>query len=340
MTRARTQSDPSQSLLAKALAQGRLAEAERLCAERLQAAPGDFVVTQLAAELALRRRRYDDARRLALSCLKQQAHNAEAMLIAGRAARGAGDAGNALHWFAKAAQAAPERPEPVFELCVSQLAAGDPQAQTTLQKAMQQFPAAASGWNQIGLALRDAKQMEAALVAFGRAAKFSEQAGPALNLGQCLLALGRAGEAAAAYRRALELEPQSGEALFCLGQALRAAGALNEALACLQRRAAMPTDDWRVHFHMGLLCDDLHDAKGAIASYRRCIGLKPNLPEAHFNLAIALQREGEFDAALQSYRSALRLRADIFGRIAQALPAAKRGQLWLNLRKLRQSIGG
>ena len=58
------------------------------------------------------------------------------------------------------------------------------------------------------------------------------------------------------------------------------------------------------------------------------------------NLGVALQQVGELEAATDCYRAAIRTRPDTFGRIAQALPSTSKGQLWLDLGKLRRSLGG
>jgi cytochrome c-type biogenesis protein CcmH/NrfG len=68
------------------------------------------------------------------------------------------------------------------------------------------------------------------------------------------------------------------------------------------------------------------------------VELQPDVPEAHVNLGLNLQRSGDLEAAMDSYRQAVRLRGDTFGRIAQALTSAKKGQLWLNLDRLRRSL--
>jgi tetratricopeptide (TPR) repeat protein len=95
-----------------------------------------------------------------------------------------------------------------------------------------------------------------------------------------------------------------------------------------------------VFYSLGLVCDDLRDWAGAIAAYGRCVELQPDMPEAHVNLGLALQQIGEWDGAVQAYRRAIVLRPDTFGRIAQALPSTAKGQLWLDIRKLRRSLGG
>ena len=330
-------------LLTRALSElreGRLDSAENLNLKLLALSPRDPGAHLLAATLAMQRARYEDADRWARSCLALRPTHTPAMLIAGRAARATGDFANALEWFRKAGELSPDRPEPFFQLCVTQLECANPEAQATLERLLRQFPNEAEGWGQIGLALRKANQLDAAAVAFARGAKASGDASHGFNLGLVLLALGRPKDAVVAFRHALALAPDLVEALLPLAQGLRQIGEPREAYAHLRHRADVKPDKAQVFYTLGLVCDDLHDASGAIAAYRRCLELQPDLPEAHVNLGLALQQAGETELAMQSYRRAMRLRPDTFGRIAQALPSTSKGQLWLDLGKLRRSLGG
>jgi tetratricopeptide (TPR) repeat protein len=323
-----------------ALRDNRLDSAESLGAKLLELSPRDPATHQLAATLALRRARYEEADRWARSCLALRPGHAPAMLIAGRAARATGDFAKAIAWFRAAGELVPEKAEAHFQLCLAQLEGGDPEARSTLQRLLRQFPGEAEGWSQIGAALRDAGQLEAAEAAFARAAKASSDPAHGVNLGRIMLARGRHAEAAAALRRALTAAPDRLDALMPLAQALRQIGEPREARQHLQRLADAQPDKARVFYSLGLVCDDLRDWAGAIAAYGRCVELQPDMPEAHVNLGLALQQIGEWDGAVQAYRRAIVLRPDTFGRIAQALPSTAKGQLWLDIRKLRRSLGG
>ncbi len=96
----------------------------------------------------------------------------------------------------------------------------------------------------------------------------------------------------------------------------------------------------RAWFALGMVCEDLRDTQGAIEAYRRSVEAQPDVPEAHVNPGLNLQNSGDLDAAMDSYRRATRLRPDTFGRIAQALTSARKGELWLDLARLRRSLGG
>jgi tetratricopeptide (TPR) repeat protein len=335
--------DRALEILTRALSElreGRLENAESLGARLLTSSPLNPAAHQLSATIALQRGRYEDADRWARSCLALRPAHAPAMLIAGQAARAQGNFTEALEWFRRAGEASPDRPEPFFQLCLTQLECGDPAAQATLARLLHQFPDEAEGWSQIGFALRNANQLEAAALAFARAAKTSADPAHSFNLGSASLALGRPKDAVAAFRHALALSPDRLEVLLPLAQGLRQIGEAEEARAHLLRLADAQPDNGQAFYALGLACEDLRDAPGAIAAYRRCLELQPDLPEAHVNLGLALQQIGELELAMQSYRRAMRLRPDTFGRIAQALPSTYRGQLWLDLGKLRRSLGG
>ncbi len=338
--------DPGDSLrdsLAEALkelGEGRIDNAERISVDLLQSRPDDFAAHQLAATVALRRARYADAEQWSCSCLALRPGHAPAMLIAGRAARALGHLEQARNWFRRASEAAPERSEPAFLLCVTQLECGDRGAQESLSNLMRRFPHDPQGWGQIGATLRKANQLEAAALAFARAFAGSSEAAHAVGQAAALMDLGHFKEAVDALRAALVVASDRVEVILALAKALRRLADYSEALALLERAAVLHPEDSQIHFAIGLVRDDLHDDAGAIAAYGRCVALRPDLPEAQVNLGLALQRTGELQAAKERYRAAIRARPDTFGRIAQALPSARKGELWLNLGKLRRSLGG
>lgn len=322
------------------LAGGDVDAAERQARALLAKAPRDPALHQLAAAIALRRGRHDEAERWARSCLALRPGHAPAMTIAGQAALAAGEFARARDWFAAACEATPDRPTPAFLLCVAQIECGNPAAQASLERIQALFPREARGWGWIGAALRKSGKLEAAALAFSRAFEGSGDPAYAIDQGATLLTLGRTIEAVAAFRSARAAAPDSIAAILGLAQGLRLLGEPTEARALLEKGALIDVGDAQIQFALGLVCDDLHDSAGAIAAYRRCVALSPNLPEALVNLGVALQRAGEWDEAKDAYRSAIRARPDTFGRVAQALPSTSKGELWLDPRKLRRSLGG
>ena len=78
----------------------------------------------------------------------------------------------------------------------------------------------------------------------------------------------------------------------------------------------------------------------AAAAYEAVLRLDPDRAEAALNLGTVRQEAGDLPGAKAAYARAVRSRPDSFGRIAQALPAAPKGELWLDLRALRQDLAG
>jgi tetratricopeptide (TPR) repeat protein len=296
-------------MLASALAAlraGRLEEAEEIGDRLCASTPDDPAAHQLAATIALWRGRLADAARWAHSCLALRPDHAPALIVAGRIARAANDLAQATAYFRRASQLSPDRAEPAFLTCVVLLEQGDAQARSMLDDLLRRFRGDAEGWREIGGALQRAGQFAGAALAF---------------------------------RRALSASPDLFDARVALGLCLRQNG--EAALARLElERAVKAGGDGRAWFALGLVCEDLHDLPGAIGAYRRSAQLQPDAPETHVNLGLTLQRSGNLEAAMQSYRRAVRLRADSFGRIAQGLASARKGQLWLDLGRLRRSLGG
>lgn len=339
----REPTESRQSAFEKALAElraGRFERAEVLCDRILESAPRDPAGHQLAATIALRRGRIDDAVRRANSSLALRLDHAPTLIVAARAARAAGDIAQARLWLERAGRSAPDRPESAFLTCVTLIESGDAKARQVVEDLLLRFPNFVDGWRELGNALRKAGQLEMAALAFARAADSSVDPMDHARLGAALQAIDRPREAIVSFRRALEAAPDLVEARVALGSCLRQTGELQLARVELERAANLQLGYGRAWFALGMVCEDLRDTQGAIEAYRRSVEAQPDVPEAHVNPGLNLQNSGDLDAAMDSYRRATRLRPDTFGRIAQALTSARKGELWLDLARLRRSLGG
>src|SRR5579859_337063 len=321
-----------------ALREGRIEQAGTLASALINDAPDDPAAHQLVATVAWQRGDHDKTLRWARSCLALKARHAPALLLAGRAARAAGDLPHALQFFREAAQCAPERADAAFMTCIALLELGDPEANDALQDLLRRFPGHAEGWHEIGMALHKAGKFEAALVAFTRAAEVVQNPRHEIARAASLRELGRLGEAVDVLRKAGSRSPGNAEIALQLALCLHKLGELAAARAELERIIASNIASANLWFAYGLICQDSHDTATAIAAYRRALSLSPELAEAHVNLGICLQQTGDLAAAKAMFGRAMRLRPDTFGRIAQALPASPRGELWLDPERLRQSL--
>lgn len=317
---------------------GRIERAAVLCHRILDAAPEDPAAHQLAATIAFRRGRLDDAARSAKSSLSLRPDHLPTLILAARVARAAGDFAQAILWLEHASHLASDRPEPAFLVCVTLIESGDQKVQPVFEELSRRFPDFADGWRDVGEALRKAGNPKMAVRAFARAAESSADPMDYSRLGAVLQTLGQPRDAIVAFRRALEDANDLVEARVALGACLRQTGELQTARAELERVVALRPNDGRAWFALGLVQEDLRDTSGAIRAYQRSIETQADIPETHVNLGLNLQNSGDLDAAMDSYRRAMQLRADTFGRIAQALTSAKKGRLWLNSAQLRKVL--
>ena len=230
----------------------------------------------------------------------------EVLLAQGRAAQAQGRGADALALFAEAAERHPAAPEAAFAFCIAALQAADARAGPLLQTLLARFPGHASGWEELGLWLLGAGKAEAALACLRRAAAVAPDARLALACGTALRSLGRVGEARDAFAAAARMAPH------------------------LPRPA----------FLLGLCAQDDRDYPAARAAYERALAIDPDLPEAWVNLGTVLQELRDLSGAKSAYGNAMKRRHDTFGRISQALTASPKGELWLDLGRLRRDLAG
>ena len=184
---------------------------------------------------------------------------------------------------------------------------------------------------------------------------------------------GRLSEAARIYRRILDAQPRSAEALHHLGVIEAQAGRHESAVHLIRQAISLKPDYAEAHNNLGhVLINGPHPEQAigpyrqavalrpdyfeaynglanalrklgrpneAIAAYRQAIALRPNSAEAHDNLGTALREIRQFDAAVAAYRQAIVLRpqfAGAFNNLGGALKAT--GQIDQAIAAYRQAI--
>ena len=164
---------------------------------------------------------------------------------------------------------------------------------------------------QLGIALAGLGRLDEAIVAFRRAIQIAPESPEAHNnLGNALRERGRFDEAVAACRRALELKPDFAEALVNLGASVAAQGQLEQAIAAYRRALEIKPDLPHAHNNLASALRESGRFDEAIAACRRALDLDPRFPEAHNNLGASLAELGQLDEAIAAYQRALQIRPD------------------------------
>jgi tetratricopeptide (TPR) repeat protein len=110
-------------------------------------------------------------------------------------------------------------------------------------------------------------------------------------------------EAAANYRRALEVDPYLTPALINLANIHYSRNELAEAQALYERSIGLESDFFEAHFNLGNIYHDLGQFREAQACYREALHLNPAYANAHFYLAVTLEKLGRSDDARPHWRA-------------------------------------
>ncbi len=285
---------------------GRLEAAEAACTALHRAAPDDPAVLQLAATITLRRGAPAEALSLIRRSLGLRPGHVPSLIIAGRAARAAGEPQRAAAVLREAVRLAPSLREPVFLLLMTMVDLNDAALADTIEQAAAHFADQAEAWHGLGVALHRAGHSALALATFTRAAA---------------------------------ADPTRASSHCAIGLLLRDALRMSEARAALQRAVSLDPAMSAGWFALGLTCQDLLDEASAAAAFEAALAGSETMAEAAVNLGISRQRLGKMEAAMEAYQWAIRIRPDTFARITQAVTASATGILWLDLAEFRRRLG-
>jgi tetratricopeptide (TPR) repeat protein len=109
--------------------------------------------------------------------------------------------------------------------------------------------------------------------------------------------------AAAAYRRALVIDPDLVPAIVNLANIHYARDELIEAQALYERAIGLDQDCFEAHFNLGNIHHDLGRYEEALVCYRDAVSLNPGYADAHFYLAVTLEKTGHSPEAKPHWKT-------------------------------------
>ena len=113
--------------------------------------------------------------------------------------------------------------------------------------------------------------------------------------------------AMAAYRRALELNPDAAGAWVNIGTLYYRKNDLDEAERCYRNALRTSPNYPLAQFNLGNICEETGRLDEAIECYEVALRLQPNYADAHYNLALVYERRREPMRAAKHWREYLRL---------------------------------
>jgi tetratricopeptide (TPR) repeat protein len=117
---------------------------------------------------------------------------------------------------------------------------------------------------------------------------------------------GRLSEAAAAYRRAMALDPAEPTFHFNLGNVLYRLQRPGAAAECFRRAAGIDPCYVKALNNLGSVLLEMGRPEESIAEFQRVLRLAPTYADAYFNLAEALAHLGRHEAARRNWEAYLR----------------------------------
>lgn len=157
----------------------------------------------------------------------------------------------------------------------------------------------------LAAALQSEGRADDAIAHYRRAIEIKKDYAPSYsNLGAALMAKGETGAAIDAYRQAIAIAPDLADAHFNLGNALMARGDAASAATEFERARELGGSAVDVETNLGLALSESGQRDAAIAALQRAIALSPNNLTAHYALGRAFLESQRANDAIEQLRIA------------------------------------
>ena len=177
------------------------------------------------------------------------------------------------------------------------------------QDCVSKSPQKARPYNNLGVALASAGQVEAAFEKYHIALQIKPDYALAhYNLGFTLARQGSLNQGIFHLNESLRLDPKNKEVHNDLGVAFVMQERLAEAIYHFREALKINADYSRAHNNLGIALGRQDNLAEAVFHFQEALRLDPEYAEAHNNLGHVLQRQGQFKAAHHHFSEALRIK--------------------------------
>jgi tetratricopeptide (TPR) repeat protein len=242
--------------------------------------------------------------------LKARPADVDALVLLGQSYLLSGDPANATKQFDKAAELAPQRPEPVYGQALAALPTDPARGRQLLQKAIALNPAFFPARARLATIAEETNDWP---IVVEQRRWFANNRPSAENTLLLAAALQRSGPSgyAEAEQALLPLARQNNtRAMIALAQLYQSHGDADGARMVMDRAVQAAPRDSSVAYAYGQLLEQQHDLAGAKAQYINAIGINPSDVPARVALGRIYSSEGDNQAAAQQYQVALAAGAD------------------------------
>jgi len=165
--------------------------------------------------------------------------------------------------------------------------------------------------SELGLVLEGQGRMTEAVAHYRQALELKPDSVEALvNLGNAQSRNGQMEEAIASFRAALDVDPGYPPALNNLGNVFVSKGRLEEAMECYRKSIQVNPNDPEIFNTLGATLAKKKQYADAIEQFEAALQLKRDQPAVLYNLGNTLASQGKFEEAIANYQAAIQVSPD------------------------------
>ncbi len=176
------------------------------------------------------------------------------------------------------------------------------EALASYDTAIQLYPDYADAHYNRGYTLKKLGKLDEAIASYDTAIRINpNHAAAHTNKGNALQETRRLGEAIASYDAAIQIDPHHAEAFSNRGDALKGLGQLDEAIVNYDTAIRIKPDFAEAYSNLGNAQKELGQLDAAIVSYDTAIKINPNYAEAYWHKSLILLLCGDFENGWKLY---------------------------------------
>ncbi len=193
---------------------------------------------------------------------------------------------------------------------------------------VQKKPKNARGYQNLGNAFLEAKQIELARTNYEQAKLLApSDADSHYNMGVWQMNYGNSDEAIASFDRALSIKPRKYEAAYNLALLFYRLGRLDESIAGYTNAIRISPNSAAAHLNLGNVFFTAGRLDEALEMYQAAFRLNPQLSESYLNLGAVFARKGEYVLAIEWLEKAAKVsvdKPDVFSNLGYCFAALGR----------------
>ena len=175
------------------------------------------------------------------------------------------------------------------------------------------YPYNQFGWKALGIAFKQAGNIEDALMANKKSLKINSLDPEAhYNLGNTYKELGRLEDSEISYKKAIGLKPDYAAAYNNLADIYRNKKQLEQSEICYKKAIELNSNYFEAYNNLAVTLRDMGKLEESENNYKKAIDLNPKYFEAYSNLGITLREMGRLEDSENSHKKAIELNPKYF----------------------------